>query len=162
LALLGRPLPGFGGRRLGAIWITLVGVVGVLGNLVFKNGFGRPRPKDTEAFGGAWPFHPPWLPGGACPHNCSFPSGDVGFAFITLAFALAVPAGRGRTVAVAAALAFGGFVAAMRVLTGDHYPSDAAFGALMTSLAVLAFERWWVAPVAKSRSNRHRGVTGMS
>jgi membrane-associated phospholipid phosphatase len=140
LAALGRPAPGFGWRRLAVIWTTVVGWVGLVANLLFKNQFGRPRPKNIEAFGGDLPFHPPWLPGGACAHNCSFPSGDAAYAAIALAFAMAAPAGRWRTAAVAAALAFTGFVGAMRVLTGDHFPSDAAFGALISIILVLVLD----------------------
>lgn len=139
-ALFGRPAPGFGRGRLLALWITAVGVVGVVDNLIFKNSFGRPRPKDVSAFGGDLSFHPPWLPGGACPTNCSFPSGDVGFAFLVFGFALAAPKGRARVLAVAAATVFGLFVVFMRVLTGDHFPSDAAFGALLTLAALLTLD----------------------
>jgi membrane-associated phospholipid phosphatase len=161
LAALGRPAPGFGWRRLTVIWTTLGLWVGLLANLVFKNRFGRPRPKDLEAFGGEMAFHPPWLPGGACAHNCSFPSGDAAYAAILLAFALAAPAGPWRTTAIAGALAFTGFVAAMRVLTGDHFPSDAAFGALVTIILVLVLDDRLVRRprVAQAQPPRHHGVT---
>ncbi len=145
-AALGRPAPRFGWRRLGVIWASLLGVVGLLVNVVFKNGFGRPRPKAVETFGGDLAFHPPWLPGGACPHNCSFPSGDVAYAAIALAFALAVPPGRGRRPALVAAVGFVVLVGVMRVLTGDHFPSDAVFGALLTGIAVLVLDTRWVRP----------------
>lgn len=140
MAALGRPVAGVGWRRLSGIWLTLVVWVGGLVNALFKNTFGRPRPKAVEAFGGELPFHPPWLPGGACAENCSFPSGDAAYAAIVLAFALAVPPGRGRIAAIAAALAFTALVAAMRVLTGDHFPSDVAFGALGTILLLLVLD----------------------
>jgi membrane-associated phospholipid phosphatase len=106
-------------------------------------------------------FHPPWLPGGACAHNCSFPSGDAAYAAILLAFALAAPAGPWRTTAIAGALAFTGFVAAMRVLTGDHFPSDAAFGALVTIILVLVLDDRLVRRprVAQAQPPRHHGVT---
>jgi len=140
LAALGRPAPGFDWRRLAVIWTTLGLWVGLIANLLFKNRFGRPRPKNVEAFGGDLPFHPPWLPGGACAHNCSFPSGDAAYAAIVFAFALAVPGGAWRATAIAGAIAFTAFVGAMRVLTGDHFPSDAAFGALVTILLVLVLD----------------------
>ena len=157
-AALGRPAPGFGWRRLGVIWATLVGVVGLLANVIFKNSFGRPRPEDVQAFGGELTFHPPWLPGGACPHNCSFPSGDVAYAAIVFAFALAVPPGRGRGAALVAATAFVAVVAAMRMLTGDHFPSDVVFGALLTVIAVLVLDARWVG-VARVQPARHEPVT---
>ena len=143
LALIRRPVLRLGRRRLLVIWITLLGVVGLIDNAIFKNGFGRPRPKDVTVFGGEMPFHPPWLPGGACPTNCSFPSGDVGYAFIVVALALAARLGSPRIAAVTIAVAFGLFVAVMRVLTGDHFPSDALFGALLTVLSVLLLNRYF-------------------
>ena len=141
-----RPWPGLPARRVAAMGAVLIGVVGGVQNLILKNGFGRPRPKNTEAFGGDLPYHPPLLPGGACPGNCSFVSGDVGFVFVVLALAFAVPEDRGaaRRAAVAGILALGLLVAAERVLSGSHYPSDVLFAALSTSIAVVWLERAWV------------------
>lgn len=139
-ALLGRPVLGLTGRRLLAVWTTILVTVGLVVNVVLKNGFGRPRPEDVRAFGGELPFHPPWLPGGACGHNCSFVSGDVSMAFVALAFALMARPGWPRRLAVAATLALGGFVGAMRMLTGSHFPSDVLFAALLTTLSVLVLD----------------------
>lgn len=141
-ALGGRPVLGMTGRRLLVLWITLVGMVGLIVNVVLKNGFGRPRPKNVEAFGGELSFHPPWLPGGACDSNCSFVSGDVAVAFVPLAFALWARPGWPRRLAICASLALGVFVCFMRMLTGSHFPTDVLFGALLTVLTVLALDEW--------------------
>ncbi len=137
---LGRPILGLDWRRLLAVWTTILVTVGLIVNVILKNGFGRPRPDDVRAFGGELPFHPPWLPGGACGHNCSFVSGDVAMAFVALAFALMARPGWPRRLAVAGTLALGGFVGTMRMLTGSHFPSDVLFAGLLTSLSVLVLD----------------------
>lgn len=145
-ALARRPLPGLPGRRVLALLATLLVMVGGVQNLVFKEGFGRPRPKNTAVYGGELPYHPPLRPGGACAGNCSFVSGDVGFATLVLGLALGVPGGRRRRAALAGAGAFVLLVATERVLSGSHYPSDALVAALLTAAMLLGLERWLVAP----------------
>ena len=137
MAAAGREIGGFTTRRLLAIWGTLLITVGLIANVILKNGFGRPRPEDSDVFGGTLPYMPAWTPGGACSDNCSFVSGDVAFAFIGIAFALWLPPGRGRLAALVATVALGLFVGAMRMLTGNHFPSDVLFAALLTSLSAL-------------------------
>lgn len=136
-AAAGRPVAGIGGRKLLAAWGTLLLAVGLIVNLLLKNGFGRPRPEDSDVFGGTLPYIPAWTPGGACSDNCSFVSGDVAFAFMGVAFALWLPPGRARWLALGATALLGLFTGAMRMLTGNHYPTDVLFAALLTSLTAL-------------------------
>jgi membrane-associated PAP2 superfamily phosphatase len=137
-AASGRPLCGMTARRLYVLWGTLVIGVVLIANLLLKQGFNRPRPEDSDVFGGALPYMPPWTFGGACDHNCSFVSGDVSFVFIGTVFALWTPPGWPRRLAMGALLAIGLCTGVMRMLTGNHFPSDILFAALVTAMVAVA------------------------
>jgi len=72
--------------RLLSLFLTLVLILGpgLLVNAMFKDHFGRPRPKQTYGFGGNQPFQPLGEPGfkGA---GKSFPSGHASAGFYWLA-----------------------------------------------------------------------------
>ena len=110
----------------------------LLVNGVLKSYWGRARPADTEAFGGALPFSPPWEFAANCPQNCSFVSGEAA-AVACLAIILAVilwsnVANKRRLLVILASLVVVG--AGMRVLKGRHYLSDVVWSILlMASLA---------------------------
>jgi lipid A 4'-phosphatase len=114
---------------------------GLVANTLLKDNWGRPRPWQVTAFGGASRFAPPVLVGDQCPNNCSFVAGDAAAAFAFLAFALLLPAGRARRIGVAAALAFGTAIGLMRVAQGAHFLSDVVFAGLVVSLVVLVLRR---------------------
>ncbi len=50
-------------------------------NWGLKDYWGRPRPFQTEVFGGSAPFASIWPPTNICPENCSFVSGEASSAF---------------------------------------------------------------------------------
>lgn len=149
LAAIRRPLPDFGARPAGFIFLLyLLGPV-LLVNAVLKNHWGRARPADTTQFGGTLTFTPPWLPSDQCASNCSFVSGE-GSAAVALAitFLLLAPLLRRvlpdllfRAYAVLAVfLPAAGL--ALRVMTGRHFLSDTVFAVLFVLAIALGLHRW--------------------
>jgi membrane-associated phospholipid phosphatase len=115
---------------------------GLLVNGVLKEVSHRPRPEQTQQFGGPWPFRPYESFDGACRSNCSFVSGEVATAAWTLAPALLAPL-LYRHWAILASLLFTAAVARLRMAFGGHYFSDVALAALFTTLIVLAVYGWY-------------------
>ena len=114
---------------------------GLVVNALFKDNWGRPRPRDVVEFGGSMDFVPALVPGGACERNCSFVAGHPSSVFWLAAFGFLLT-GRGRyTVFTAAALA--GFVAgAGRMVQGAHFLSDVIFSWIFTFGTVYVLARW--------------------
>ena len=80
-------------------------------------------------------FRPWWSPGGECPRNCSFVSGEVSTAAWLVAPASLAPPPL-RAPAIAAALVATVLTALGRLAFGGHFLSDTLFGALFTLLVV--------------------------
>ncbi|HEY0124430.1 MAG TPA: phosphatase PAP2 family protein [Rhizobium sp.] len=150
-------LPILSWKRLGPLWrtpkidrciaalLSLALGCGLLVNLILKSFSGRPRPRSTDLFGGALDFVQAGSFAGKCLRNCSFISGEASSAgWLLCLIPLLPPRWRlplGVPLAVISIL-----MAAMRVLTGAHYLSDAVLGWL-SSLVIFAavltvFERF--------------------
>jgi lipid A 4'-phosphatase len=123
------------GRALFFLIATMAIGPGLIVNLGLKDHAHRPRPSQTQEFGGSWEFRPWQRFDGACPKNCSFVSGEASEAFWMVAPAsLAPPAA--RPFAIGAALLFGIGASLMRMAAGGHYLSDVLISALLTILIV--------------------------
>lgn len=107
----------------------------LIANIVLKDTWGRPRPRDTVMFGGTSAFVPWWDPRGSCPDNCSFVAGEASGAFWTMAPAALAPP-QWRPLAYGAALAFGAAVGFLRVGFGGHFISDVVFAGAITFLLI--------------------------
>lgn len=113
---------------------------GLAVNLALKDHVHRPRPVQIHQFGGPFDFQPYDQMSGACPRNCSFPSGETAAAFWTTAPAsLAPPAWRPALVGIA--LLFGSATGLLRMAAGHHFLSDVVFAALITLAIVIAIRR---------------------
>jgi lipid A 4'-phosphatase len=112
---------GMDGRKVAYLLLVLILGAGMIVNGVFKDEFGRARPRDVEEFGGSKHFTPAFVMSDECDRNCSFSSGDGAGAFFALALALAL--NRKRTFLLAA-LAYGVAVSLSRVASGAHFLSD--------------------------------------
>lgn len=145
VALRRRPFRGLDGRRVAFLVLSFATGPGLLVNLLLKEYWGRARPNDIVDFGGTALFTPALLPADQCPTNCSFVSGDVAIAFAYVALALVLPL-RWRPLGVAAALALGTGIAALRVLQGAHFLSDVVFAALFTLLPIAVFAQLLLHP----------------
>jgi membrane-associated phospholipid phosphatase len=123
-------------RRLLFLVATLAVGPGLLVNALFKEVWGRPRPVETTIFGGPWPFMPAWVPGGGCPTNCSFPSGEASGAAWLLALVFVVPE-RWRKPTLAAILAWMIAISANRMAFGSHFLSDVLIAWSLTLVVIL-------------------------
>ena len=109
---------------------------GLLVNGIFKEYYGRPRPREVIEFGGKREFAPVWEPhigaGGK-----SFPSGHASMGFFWLTFAIYYSERNRRLAAafVIVALVHGGCMGFGRVVQGGHWFSDVIWAAGMDYLA---------------------------
>lgn len=118
-----------------AVGSYLLGV-GVLVNLILKEFWGRPRPVQTDIFGGNWPFVPAGEIASYCQSNCSFVSGEAAGAFWLLCLATLLPP-RFRFAGLVAAFFIACLTAGLRVAFGMHYLSDVVLSGLLMMLTFL-------------------------
>ena len=109
------------GRK--ALYVTLVLIVGsgLIVNTIFKENFGRPRPRDIVEFNGSKQFQPIFAVSKQCSTNCSFSSGHGSAAFLAIALALLF---KHRKLALLVALTYGTLVSFSRIVSGAHFFSD--------------------------------------
>jgi membrane-associated phospholipid phosphatase len=135
-------------RKLGAHWrtapvemsiVALLSLLlnsGIIVNLLLKTFSGRPRPRDTDIFGGTLDFVQAGSFAGKCLKNCSFISGEASSGGWLLCLILLLPPrwrlSLGLPLAIISLL-----MPTMRVVMGAHYLSDAVLGWL-SSLVVFA------------------------
>ncbi|MFV0340728.1 MAG: phosphatase PAP2 family protein [Parachlamydiaceae bacterium] len=132
--------------RAAALTILLTFALGsgLMVNGVFKEYWGRPRPKQVEEFGGTQAFRPFYSPNlfHQPQPSKSFPCGHcaMGFFFFSLAFiGLQMRSKTVTAIGFALALILGIALSATRILQGGHFFSDTYFSALImwyTTLAV--------------------------
>ncbi|MHA7775920.1 phosphatase PAP2 family protein [Roseibium sp. M-1] len=115
---------------------TLILGPGVLVNLILKNNWGRPRPRNVEEFGGDLPFQPVWKMTDYCDSNCSFVSGEASGAMWLVAVAFLVPASWRKAV-LAFVLPLGLILSVNRVAFGGHFLSDTLMSWGLTLLLIL-------------------------
>jgi lipid A 4'-phosphatase len=110
---------------------------GLLVNVILKSHWGRPRPAEVIEFGGALPFVNWWDPGGACPSNCSFISGEAAAAAWLFGPAMLAPR-RWRPLTMSLAAAFFVLTSALRLAAGGHFLTDVVIAGLSSVLVLLA------------------------
>jgi membrane-associated phospholipid phosphatase len=110
---------------------------GLLVNVILKNHWGRPRPGEVIEFGGTLPFVNWWDPGGACPSNCSFISGEAAAAAWLFGPAMLAPP-RWRPLTMSLAAAFFVLTSGLRLATGGHFLTDVVIAGLSSVLVLLA------------------------
>ena len=121
------------GRAAATAFWTYVIAVGLVVNAGLKSFSGRPRPINTELFGGDLPFVPAGKITGYCASNCSFVSGETASAAWLLCLVpLLPPAWRMAGLAAAAGLLV--LTGTMRLAFGAHYLSDVLIAVAVTLL----------------------------
>lgn len=108
---------------------------GLTVNLILKEFWHRPRPQDTDLFGGAHPFGLPWMWEGGCRTDCSFPSAESSASMWLVAVALVMPPARRRLV-LAAVLVWAVVISGNRIAFGGHYLSDVLIAWSLTLLII--------------------------
>ncbi len=117
---------------------------GLLVNVVLKDQWGRPRPSQTEEFGGRFAYQPAWVKSPAGDRRTSFPSGHaaMGFFFVAPYFVLLTRRRRLAHGLLAAGIVFGVFVGLARIAKGAHWPSDVLWSFGVVYLVAYGLARW--------------------
>ena len=105
---------------------------GLVVNGIFKDHWGRARPRDVVEFGGNKRFTAAFVLSDQCESNCSFVSGEAAIGFYGLAFMFV--ARRRRKAIVLASLLFGSLIGFVRMSRGAHFLSDVIFSGVFTFL----------------------------
>ena len=127
-------------RRSGAFLVLLLALgPGLMVNAVFKDHWGRPRPRDVVQFGGQKQFLQPWQKGEGGKGR-SFPSGHASAAFYMSApyFIYRRTNKRLARIWLLGGLTFGLFMSIARITQGGHFLSDNLWAWGMVHLTALA------------------------
>ncbi len=126
---------------------TLIVGPGLVANTLFKDNWGRPRPRQIVEFGGEAPYTLPWVITDHCERNCSFISGEGASGIWTVAPALLSPMPE-RPFVVLAAIGWGVVMGLVRIAMGGHFLSDVLIGAVIMLIVIWAIRRllWTVMP----------------
>lgn len=139
------------------VFLYLIAVVaigpGLVVNVVFKDHWGRARPRDVVEFGGAKTFTPAFVISDQCPKNCSFVAGHPSMAFAMVALAL-MAARRRRAWLIALAIALGTVVGFGRIVQGGHFLSDVVFSGIFTVAVAVGLYRLFSLDTGSSELNR--------
>jgi len=144
-------------RRQAAFMVVLLLLgPGLLVNTVFKDHWGRPRPRQIVQFGGTMQFHHPWERGEAGKGK-AFPSGHGGSAFYLAMPFFILRRQRPRIAArvYAAGMLYGVLMGVARISQGGHFASDIlwAWGVVhLTAVALyylMRLDREETSPVAE-------------
>jgi len=103
---------------------------GLVVNVVFKDNWDRPRPREIQAFGGEKPFLPVWQKGkGTSSH--SFPSGHASMAFYLFSpfFILRRSRPKAARIVLILGLGYGMLMGVARMAQGGHFASDILWAA---------------------------------
>lgn len=114
-------------RRLSVLFIcaALLGP-GLVIEGVFKNTVGRPRPVQTDVFGGSEPFHAVFKVGHDPERHRSFTSSHAAAGFALMGLGLGCgPVWRRRWLLIG--IVCGGVIGLGRIMQGGHYLSDVLF-----------------------------------
>jgi len=126
-----RHAPFLGIDAKGWMFLALGLLIGpaLVANVIFKDHWGRARPREVTEFGGHAAFSPALIPQPEAHRNGSFVAGDAAFGFYIPSFAYVVPKRRSRHV-FQIGMGFGLLLGFTRIAMGAHFLSDVAFAAL--------------------------------
>lgn len=143
--------------RLGAgvLLLTIIIGPGVLVNGVFKEHWGRPRPRQTVDLGGTMAYQPPLKP--AFDQNGkSFPCGHCAAAFSLLAFWFLFRRRRALAwLSLIGAVGLGVLVGLARMAAGGHFLSDVIWAAVLTFFAAWISYYWIIDVPQRERRLLH-------
>jgi len=143
------------------IIFTLIIGPGLLVNAIFKDHWGRPRPRQIQEFSGRWEFKEVWQPG-TPGKGKSFPCGhcSMGFFFITLYYCFKRKNKLLAYSSFAFSIALGMFIGFARITQGGHFLSDVLWSWGLTYVtATILFYFVLKIPVHELRSEADRIVS---
>lgn len=116
--------------------LTLALGPGLLVNTLFKDNWGRPRPRMVSEFRGRMDYHC-FYDKGPKEHGKSFPCGhsSMGYYFVVLYFLARRRHKLLRLSLLAGAMVYGTLIGFARMAAGAHFPSDVLWSAVMPCLA---------------------------
>ena len=120
---------------------TLILGPGVLVNLILKDNWGRPRPRNVEIFGGDLPYQPVWKISNYCDSNCSFVSGEASAGMWLVAAVIVAPAAW-RLALLCFVLPLALILSLNRIAFGGHFLSDTLISWGLTLLVILVVYRF--------------------
>lgn len=128
--------------------LTMAVGAGFLTHTVFKDHWGRPRPKQVDEFGGQQPFRPYYKPNffHQPEPSKSFPCGHCTMGFFFFAVALVgkrIKSRRMLYIGIGIAVILGALLGLARMAHGGHFLSDVLFSALLMWLTTLCAD-WLV------------------
>ncbi len=117
-------------RRVALYFLLLLALGPGLVTSLFKDCWGRPRPRQVENFGGEQKFLQVWQRGAAGAGR-SFPSSHASIAFYLISpfFALRRSSGKWAIFFLALGLVYGFLMGLARMVQGGHFPSDVLWAA---------------------------------
>ncbi len=117
-------------RKLALFFILLLALGPGLISSVFKDYWGRPRPRQIEAFGGEQRYLQVWQTGPAGVGK-SFPSGHATIAFYLFSpyFVLRRSSAKWAYFSLVLGLVYGSLMGLARMIQGGHFPSDVLWSA---------------------------------
>jgi lipid A 4'-phosphatase len=112
------------------LFITAIISPGLIVNEVFKENFGRARPRQIEEFNGNKIFTKAFEISDQCEHNCSFPSGHAAMGYFFSAIAYTTNLLYFNKIYIAG-IVFGSMVGLSRIIMGGHFLSDVVVSAFI-------------------------------
>ena len=136
--ILGSRRPTLARWRRHCLYLFLVLAIspGLFVNTIFKDHWGRPRPRQVTEFGGHWEFQPV-LEQGAPGRGKSFPCGhsSTGYYFVAFYFLLRRRRKLIATLVLTASAFYGTLIGLARMAAGAHFASDVLWSAFFPALA---------------------------
>jgi lipid A 4'-phosphatase len=112
------------------LFITATISPGLIVNEVFKENFGRARPRNIEEFNGTQHFTKAFKLSNQCERNCSFSSGHAAMGYFFSAIAYTTSLLYFNKIYIVGVV-FGSMVGLSRVMMGGHFLSDVIVSALI-------------------------------
>lgn len=112
------------------IWFMLIFLFlgpGLIVNTVLKENWERPRPGQTDVFGGHKPFESPFNPKFDCTECYSFVSGHASMGFYFFALSIL----QNSRLWLIVPFSLGGIIGVTRIVQGGHYFSDVVFSGFL-------------------------------
>jgi len=137
-SILGSRRPALARWRRHFLFLFLVLAIGpgLLVNTIFKDHWGRPRPRQVTEFNGDWQFQP-FFEHGTPGRGKSFPCGhsSAGYYFVAFYFLLRRRHKALAVLTLAGTAVYGSLIGIARMAAGAHFASDVLWSAVFPALA---------------------------